>query len=108
MNCHKVVKTDSEEIKKLTEHYENDIPLEWARIHRMPDHVYFNHSVHINKGVDCSSCHGNVNEMDVVHKNKKLTMGHCLECHRVSHSEITNHGVITKNQGPQHCFACHR
>ena len=108
MNCHSVVKTDSPEIKKLTDYYKNDKPLEWARIHRQPGHVYFNHSVHINKGVDCSSCHGNVNEMDIVHKNKKLTMGHCLDCHRESHTEVTDHGVIRKHQGPQHCTACHR
>lgn len=109
MNCHSVVKKDgSPEIAKLTKHYEEDIPLPWVRIHKVPEHVYFNHSVHINKGLDCSECHGNVKEMEVVKHAKAHTMGFCLKCHREAHDEITDKEVIKKIQGPQNCVSCHR
>ena len=63
MNCHSLVKTDSPEIQKLKDYYTKGIAIEWKRIHRVPDFAYFNHSVHVNKGIDCSNCHGNVADM---------------------------------------------
>ncbi len=82
MNCHKQIKTDSKHIKKLTKHYEEDKPIEWVKVHMLPDYVYFNHSAHVNVGVSCVQCHGKVNKMDVVYQAKSLGMGWCLECHR--------------------------
>ena len=82
MNCHKNVKTDSPHIKKLTEHYNSNTPIEWVRVHMLPDYVYFNHSAHVNVGVSCVQCHGKVNKMDVVYQSKSLSMSWCLECHR--------------------------
>ena len=57
-------------------------PLEWVRIHSNPDYVSFNHSAHVNRGVSCQSCHGDVNKMKVVHHDQSLSMGWCLDCHR--------------------------
>ena len=82
MNCHKQVKTDSKHIKKLTKHYENDEPIEWVKVHMLPDYVYFNHSAHVNVGVSCVQCHGQINKMEKVYQAEPLSMGWCLECHR--------------------------
>ena len=57
-------------------------PIEWNRVHDLADFVYFNHSAHINKGIGCTSCHGQINQMEGIWKNEPLTMGWCLECHR--------------------------
>lgn len=82
MNCHKVVKTDSPHIQKLTAHYNAGKPVEWVRIHELPDHAHFNHKRHVTKGVKCETCHGPIQEMDKVYQYSPLTMGWCLECHR--------------------------
>ncbi|MBT3784851.1 cytochrome c3 family protein [bacterium] len=108
MNCHSVVKKDNPEIQKLTSYFNENKPLPWARVHRVADYVYFNHSIHINKGLDCTECHGNVREMEVVTHAKSLTMGTCLACHRKAHDEIKDKEVVKQIQGPQHCVACHR
>ena len=57
-------------------------PLEWIRVHDLPDYAYFNHSIHVNKGVGCSTCHGRIDEMPVVYQTASLQMEWCLECHR--------------------------
>ena len=57
-------------------------PIEWVQIHKMPDYVYFNHSVHVNRGVSCVECHGQINDMDEVYHAKPLSMSYCLDCHR--------------------------
>ncbi len=87
MNCHNVVKsgkiTGTEEIAKVTQSWETGTPIEWIRIHNLPDHVYFNHAQHVNAGkLDCKECHGDVQKMDVVMQVNDLSMGWCLECHR--------------------------
>ena len=90
-NCHgpNKVKSDSPKLAPLrkamaqNEAGENvGEPIEWVRVHRSPDYVYFNHSAHVNRGVSCQSCHGDVDEMKVVHHDQSLTMGWCLDCHR--------------------------
>jgi len=57
-------------------------PMEWIRVHDLPDYAYFNHSIHVNKGVGCSTCHGRIDEMPVVYQTASLQMEWCLECHR--------------------------
>jgi hypothetical protein len=57
-------------------------PVPWVKLHKVPDYAYFNHSVHINRGVSCASCHGKINEMEVVRHDQTLSMGWCLDCHR--------------------------
>ena len=87
-NCHQNVKTDSPKLepirKAIDKNYENydGKPVEWVRIHRSPDYVYFDHSAHVNRGVSCASCHGDVGEMVVVHHEESHSMSWCLDCHK--------------------------
>jgi hypothetical protein len=82
MNCHKLVKPDSDKLALVRQSHETGRPIEWVRVHNLPDYAYFNHSVHINAGVGCISCHGNVAEMEIVQLTEPLSMGWCLDCHR--------------------------
>ena len=93
MNCHSAIKTDSKEIAKIYEaidydpetgEYGNNIkPIEWVRVHNLPDLAYFNHSQHVNVGeIECQTCHGPIEEMAVVKQWSTLTMGWCINCHR--------------------------
>jgi len=82
MNCHALIKPESEKLKLIRESWQNDTAIEWIRIHKTPDYAYFNHSAHINQGVGCASCHGPVDQMEVVYQAESLSMGWCLECHR--------------------------
>ena len=89
-NCHGPgkVKSDSAKLEPLRaamdENYEGYTgePIRWVQIHETPDYAYFNHSVHVNRGVSCVECHGHVNEMSVVYHSKPLSMSFCLDCHR--------------------------
>ena len=82
MNCHWMVKTESPEIKKIKDAIDTNTPIEWIRIHSLPDYVLFNHSRHVNGGVSCQECHGPVETMAKVKQVAPLTMGWCIECHR--------------------------
>jgi CRISPR/Cas system CSM-associated protein Csm3 (group 7 of RAMP superfamily) len=106
MNCHTVARKDKPDIQKLTDFYNEAKALEWKRIHRVPDYAYFNHSVHINKGIDCVSCHGEIRQMEKVGQMNSFTMGSCLDCHRNAHEKLPYLKNI-KN-GPDDCWACHR
>ena len=74
MNCHSVTKTDSPEIRKLAALYESGEPLQWERIHSLPDHVYFDHRPHVNAGILCQTCHGEVQTMNIVYQNMSMRM----------------------------------
>lgn len=82
MNCHATVKPESEKLALVRSSYQSGQPIEWVRVHDLPDFAYFDHSVHVNAGVGCISCHGNVAQMDEVMLSKPLSMGWCLDCHR--------------------------
>ncbi|MCB1184389.1 cytochrome c3 family protein [bacterium] len=82
MNCHASVRTQSEKLELVRQSAQTGEPIPWIRIHDLPDFVYFNHAGHIQSGVGCVSCHGQVDRMEVVEQAKPLTMGWCLECHR--------------------------
>ena len=82
MNCHLPVKAQSPLLVELRETWNANRPLPWKQIHKLPDYAYFNHAVHIQRGVSCESCHGKVNEMEVVYHAEPLSMAWCLECHR--------------------------
>ena len=88
MNCHSQVQKDSPKLAPLREAWATGKPVEWVQIHKTPDHAYFNHSVHINRGVSCVSCHGRVDQMDVVAQDKPLSMDWCLECHRAPETAL--------------------
>jgi len=106
MNCHTVARKDKPEIVKLTQYYNEGKALEWNRIHKVPDFAYFNHSVHVNRGIDCAHCHGDVKKMEVVGQMNSFTMAACLDCHRNAHERLPELKEI--NKGPENCFACHR
>lgn len=83
MNCHSAIKTESPEIKKIYAAIENNKPIEWVRVHNLPDLAYFNHSQHVVVGgVACQTCHGPVEKMKVIRQHARLTMGWCVKCHR--------------------------
>ena len=96
MGCHTYVKTDSEKLELVRESWETGKPIEWVKVHMLPEYAYFNHSVHVNSGVACISCHGNIAEMEVVYQVQPLSMDWCLDCHRSDApdvrpvSEVTN------------------
>jgi cytochrome c2 len=94
MNCHNQIKegtlTGSGEIAKIVKAYETNEPIQWVRIHNLPDLAYFNHSQHVNVGgVECQTCHGPIQEMDVVRQHSLLTMGWCIDCHRKTDIDTT-------------------
>jgi Cytochrome c7 and related cytochrome c len=82
MTCHSQIWTDSPLLQPVRQSWSNGRPIEWERVHDLPDFVYFNHSIHIKKGVSCVSCHGRVDEMPITWKEKTLSMRWCLDCHR--------------------------
>jgi hypothetical protein len=95
MNCHNQVRegkvTGTAEIDKIHEAWNSGKPVEWVRVHNLPDHVYFNHAQHVNSGkLDCAECHGEVEKMDVVMQVEDLSMGWCLECHRTTEVQFAN------------------
>ncbi|MDZ4721880.1 MAG: cytochrome c3 family protein [Roseiflexaceae bacterium] len=82
MGCHSQVLTNSPKLAFLRDSYANDTPIQWNKVHNIPDFVYFNHSIHVNKGVGCATCHGRIDQMTVVYKAQPMYMVWCLECHR--------------------------
>ncbi|MEZ5405618.1 MAG: cytochrome c3 family protein [Verrucomicrobiia bacterium] len=88
MNCHKQVKKDSPALAAVRESWETGKPIPWVRIHQVPDYVYFNHAAHVNRGVSCVSCHGQVNQMRVMYQDQPQSMSWCLECHRSPEKKI--------------------
>lgn len=82
MNCHAKIHTESALLEPIRTSYETGFPVEWVKVHDLPDYVYFDHSAHVNHGVGCVSCHGRVDRMEEVWQDQPLSMGWCLECHR--------------------------
>lgn len=97
MNCHNFLKTDSPEIQKLYDAQESGQPIEWVRIHNLPDLAYFNHSQHVKVGeIECQTCHGEIQEMEVVKQHAPLTMGWCIDCHRNTDINSKGNGYYDK------------
>lgn len=127
MNCHKFIKTDSPKLEPIRQSFAQDKPIEWVRIHKVPDYAFFNHSAHLNAGVGCVSCHGRVDQMTEVSLSKPLSMSWCLDCHRNPAPHLRPKSLVTqmdyvptekdkqeaqllaaKLNPPQHCSGCHR
>jgi hypothetical protein len=81
MTCHSQIWTNAALLAPVIHSLANDEPIVWNRTNDLPDYVYFNHSIHIAKGVGCSNCHGEVDRMPLSYKAKTLTMEFCLDCH---------------------------
>ena len=94
MSCHSQIWTNAQILEPVRESYRTDKSIEWVRVHRLADYVYFNHSIHIAKGVGCSSCHGEVNQMPLVFQASTLQMGWCLDCHRNPEAVLRPKGQI--------------
>jgi hypothetical protein len=82
MTCHSQIWTDSPNLAPVRESFRTGQPLHWLRIHDLPDFVYFNHSIHVRKGIGCASCHGKIDEMPLTWKENTLSMAWCVNCHR--------------------------
>ncbi|HYH84099.1 MAG TPA: cytochrome c3 family protein [Pyrinomonadaceae bacterium] len=82
MNCHSQIWSESPYLEIVRTSFKTNKPIEWARVHDLPDYVYFNHSIHVNKGVGCASCHGRIDQMPAVYQAASLQMEWCLACHR--------------------------
>ncbi|MEN9578727.1 MAG: hypothetical protein RJA70_1736 [Pseudomonadota bacterium] len=128
MNCHARVKTKSAKLEPIRESWQTGKSVEWIKVHDLPDYAYFNHSAHVTRGVGCASCHGRVDQMEVVYQHEELSMGWCLDCHRAPEkhlrpvSEVTNMqwapsdqlalGAALRKQKninpPTDCSTCHR
>ncbi|MCB2211179.1 cytochrome c family protein [bacterium] len=129
MNCHTLIGIDNPKVAPIRESWNTGEPIEWVRVHMLPDYAYFAHGPHIQAGVSCIECHGNVREMEVVTQVEPLSMGWCLECHRnpddklrpvseitnmqwtppTDHAEFVAQWKTDKNiKPPEDCSACHR
>ncbi len=90
------VHLDSEKLAPLRESLETNRPVDWLRVHELPDFVYFNHSAHVNRGVSCVECHGRIDKMEVVSQKKPLSMKWCLDCHRNPELSLRPVDLVTK------------
>ena len=133
MGCHAVVRPEAASLAPIRESWETGESMRWVRVHNLPDHVYFDHSVHLSAGVGCVSCHGRIDTMEVVRQDQPLSMAWCLDCHRSPEenlrpvAEITNmewerpEGVEPEEFAaslvddgqryvlpPENCGGCHR
>jgi hypothetical protein len=82
MGCHAQVSDQAPVLESVRASFENNQPLEWIRVHNLADFVYFNHGIHVHKGIGCETCHGRIDQMPVVAKAESLQMDWCLACHR--------------------------
>jgi len=122
MGCHAQIWNDSALIAPIRDSVATGQPIRWQRVHSLPDFVYFDHSIHVNRGVGCVTCHGRVDEMAAVYQVQPLTMRWCLDCHRDPtpslrpRSEVTNmtwapmHSPASHPDARRltHCTTCHR
>jgi len=131
MNCHSQVLKDDPRLALVRESAATGKPIEWIQIHKLPDFAYFNHSVHVNRGISCVECHGRIDQMDEVYHAKPFSMAFCLECHRHPELKLRPEDKITdlawqpkseaeqlkdgkqrmqdwKVESLQTCSACHR
>ena len=88
MNCHKQIWADSPMLEPVRESYRTGESIEWIRVHDLPDFVYFNHSVHVVKGIGCASCHGPVDKMPLMMQHASLQMNWCVDCHRAPEQHV--------------------
>jgi hypothetical protein len=129
MGCHSQIWNDSPQIEPLRRSYYSGVPVRWNRVHHLPDFAYFDHSIHVAKGVGCVTCHGRVDQMAEVRQVSSLQMRWCIDCHRdpTPHlrppQEVTNMtweppgnprtvgariAAELDVESLTHCTACHR
>ena len=94
MNCHRDLWSQAPMLAPIRDSFRDDQPLVWNRVHDLPDYVYFNHSIHIHKGIGCFSCHGEVGEMALIRRDQPLTMQWCLDCHRDPEKHVRPRSLV--------------
>jgi len=94
MNCHSQLWSSSPMLEPVRASLREDRSLHWTRVHDLPDFVYFNHSIHVKKGVGCETCHGRVDEMPLMYQKNSLQMEWCIECHRAPEQFVRPRGEI--------------
>jgi cytochrome c7-like protein len=104
LGCHSQVKKDAPEIVALTKAVQENRPIEWVRVHRLPDFAWFSHQNHVSAGVECQTCHGPVETMVRIQQVETMTMGWCLDCHRRT---LADPEQSRRLQPPTDCAACH-
>jgi len=97
MTCHSQIWTNAQLLAPVREAYQTGKPIPWTRVHNLPDYVYFNHSIHIAKGVACTTCHGPVDQMPLMYQQNTLHMRWCLECHRHPEKYIGPKAAVFKS-----------
>ena len=127
MNCHRQIWTTADMLEPVRASFASGKPLVWSRVHRLPDFVHFNHSIHVAKGIGCATCHGRIDKMSLTYQASPLTMQWCLECHQNPErfvrprDQVFNMAYVALNQseiGPKlvrdyhiqsltHCSTCH-
>ncbi len=128
MNCHSQIQTESLKLLPVRESWATGLPIAWVKVHHLPDYARFDHSAHVRVGIGCESCHGRVDQMEVVAQKEPLSMGWCLKCHRAPEehlrppSEVTTMGyeppedyieinlrriALESIHPPENCSACH-
>jgi hypothetical protein len=95
MNCHSEIWRNSPALEPVRASFRTDESIRWTRVHDLPDFVYFNHSIHVNKGVGCESCHGRVDRMALTWQTSSLQMEWCLDCHRAPEKALRPREFIT-------------
>ena len=95
MNCHSQLWNDSPYLEPVRASFRENKPIQWERVHDLPEFVYFNHSIHVAKGVGCSTCHGQVDQMPAVYQQNTLQMEWCIACHREPENKIRPRSEIT-------------
>ena len=95
MNCHSQLYSDSPTLEPVRASFRTGDPIAWTRVHDLPDFAYFNHSIHVNKGVACVTCHGRVDKMSLVWQETSLLMEWCVECHRYPEGKVQARGTVT-------------
>jgi hypothetical protein len=88
MNCHSQIWADSPYLEPVRASYRENNPIQWVRIHDLPEYVYFNHSIHVAKGVGCTTCHGAIDKMPSVYAENTLQMEWCIACHKAPENFI--------------------
>jgi hypothetical protein len=95
LNCHSQIWNKSPLLDVVRASYFTGKPIKWVRVHQLPDFVYFNHAIHVNKGIGCVTCHGRVDQMAAIEQVAPLTMSWCLDCHRNPAPHLRPQGEIT-------------
>lgn len=95
MNCHSQVQKDNPKLKAVFDSWQTGKPIEWVQIHKTADYAYFNHSVHVNRGVSCVTCHGRVDQMETVRQVEPHSMDWCLDCHRAPQTALRPLAEVT-------------